>query len=1143
MYLNDIDFPNKIIDSIQDRNLVVFAGAGASVDPPTSLPNFEKLAGKIAEGTGYTLKKKDSCEVFLGMLKSKGIPVNEQAANILSGTCVEHNKLHEAIIGLFPDAEDIKIITTNYDQMFEHVLDSRAIKYKIYNAPALPLGNDVQGIIHIHGNVNNPDYMVVTDEDFGKAYLTEGYASRFLVKLFESYTVLFVGYSYSDTILRYLTRAMSRSNSERRYILTDDKKSDWSALGINPIWFPKRRFATMREGLNKLGAVSRKGLLDWKKQLSEISEEPPKDLTIDTEIDYCLENIERTRVLCQCIHGTAWISFLDKKKAFDGCFSNVVKLTEQDTLWANWLCDNFVGKEDDHIFRLIYVHNNCISDGLSNLLSQKLIRNKGIADEVLSEYVVLLEATLKDPWLISRLIEDASERKNITLAFRLYKKLLACRLTLQSGWLSKDSFDYEHTFTGSFYDIQHSWALIKGDVCKALAYEVMLFAHASIEDIHNQYVLTNKASKDSEPWKMSMLIIEDREEESYREDVLEVLAQMYSDAALCLMEQDCTLLKNVLYKDVKSESYLLKKMALKAIRVSSVFESTEILDLVINNGFLDCRYIKEQVFLLVASTYKSFNSKERGVLLDAIEALADDNADRTKVYIVYNWCIWLLRIDGNNERVNNIVNQLHSQYGFEPRKHPELDIETSSAVWIPDKSPLTEQELKQLDLIEAAIYIRDYKEDPFEGPNRYGLLKALETCITNDYLWARSFISVLIEQKISNEDIWQHVFYGLENTEASIDEFINMLNYLTAHVADFGYDKEAARLLYKIVRREDMKDSFAKYEKDLFSASEIIWKNRDKKIIELNRCIDLTLNTTIGIIVSSWIIMISYTKELIIPEQYKLYFEKALKQRTAEKRVSVCILAGYFNFLCYRDKDWCIERLVNLLSGSNKMYFSCAWEGFSFFSGRINKDTVDILSPVFFKALKHIDWLEDEAKYGFIELLLTLLIHVIDKPTLKFIPAFYKSASESDVKQLIHAIEGRLRNLDETDKMKWWNNWLKHFIDNRKNNKPVLLSETEHQALFSLLPELDFVFDDAIQIMCKGKMPDNIDGMLWHYIEEKQLASRFPQSTAVLITKVLNSCESIGYERVYIRKIVNEIKGIDDKTQRKLQEALLKKGI
>ena len=57
MYLNNIDFPNQILDAVQDNKLVVFAGAGASVDKPTSLPNFANLAKEIAEDTGKTLRK------------------------------------------------------------------------------------------------------------------------------------------------------------------------------------------------------------------------------------------------------------------------------------------------------------------------------------------------------------------------------------------------------------------------------------------------------------------------------------------------------------------------------------------------------------------------------------------------------------------------------------------------------------------------------------------------------------------------------------------------------------------------------------------------------------------------------------------------------------------------------------------------------------------------------------------------------------------------------------------------------------------------------------------------------------------------------------------------------------------------------
>ena len=218
MYIDEINFPNEIIEAIRNNNLVVFAGAGASVDAPTSLPNFEDLAEKIAEGTGEILEDNDTCEAFLGYLKSKDIDVNKQAAELLSGTCLKHNQTHEAIIDLFVDPSQIRIVTTNYDQMFEQVVESRGLCIPVYNAPALPLGNDVEGIIHVHGNINNPNYMVLTDEDFGKAYLTEGYAARFLIKLFQSYTILFIGYSYNDTILRYLTRAMNRLPEKARLL-------------------------------------------------------------------------------------------------------------------------------------------------------------------------------------------------------------------------------------------------------------------------------------------------------------------------------------------------------------------------------------------------------------------------------------------------------------------------------------------------------------------------------------------------------------------------------------------------------------------------------------------------------------------------------------------------------------------------------------------------------------------------------------------------------------------------------------------------------------------------------------------------------------------------------------------------------------
>ena len=85
-----------------------------------------------------------------------------------------------------------------------------------------------------------------------------------------------------------------------------------------------------------------------------------------------------------------------------------------------------------------------------------------------------------------------------------------------------------------------------------------------------------------------------------------------------------------------------------------------------------------------------------------------------------------------------------------------------------------------------------------------------------------------------------------------------------------------------------------------------------------------------------------------------------------------------------------------------------------------------------------------------IDLYLTLLIFAVDKPTKQFIPEFYKSSSEENRKRFVSSIGYRLRNMDTETKLSWWNSWLKRFIENRKSNKPVELTESECRSLFML---------------------------------------------------------------------------------------------
>ena len=60
---------------------------------------------------------------------------------------------------------------------------------------------------------------MISSADFGRAYLAEGWASRFVRELRERYTILLLGYSANDPPMRYLLEGLrSREGAERTLI-------------------------------------------------------------------------------------------------------------------------------------------------------------------------------------------------------------------------------------------------------------------------------------------------------------------------------------------------------------------------------------------------------------------------------------------------------------------------------------------------------------------------------------------------------------------------------------------------------------------------------------------------------------------------------------------------------------------------------------------------------------------------------------------------------------------------------------------------------------------------------------------------------------------------------------------------------------
>ena len=364
MKICGIEFPKPLLAALRNGKMVVFAGAGVSIGEPASLPGFNDLTTAIATDTGATPLDGEQDDRFLGRLKHKGVDVHKRAADHLSTSDSEPAALHFDLLKLYSTPQAVRIVTTNFDTLFEQaseeVFDSQP---EIFKAPALPLGSEFNGIVHVHGSTERPNDMVLTDSDFGRAYLTEGWARRFLLDLFRSYTVLFVGYSHNDTVMNYLARALPVSETGRRFALTEESRvRNWQLLEIEPIVYPKPSdgdHSALYRGIACLSEYARRGILDWQHVITAFAKgRPPVDEESSDLIADALSDPTLTRFFTDAASDPEWIDWLDGRKRLDSLFSSSHgDLSEQDAQLARWLAQGFARSQANRLFHTIASHD------------------------------------------------------------------------------------------------------------------------------------------------------------------------------------------------------------------------------------------------------------------------------------------------------------------------------------------------------------------------------------------------------------------------------------------------------------------------------------------------------------------------------------------------------------------------------------------------------------------------------------------------------------------------------------------------------------------------------------------------------------------------------------------------------------------
>ena len=227
------DIPERLLQAHEGGRVVFFCGAGISY--PARLPGFAGLVSKIYEALAVTPDavqraaiKAGQFDTAIGLLEAEIVggreTVRRALAGILTPDLSAQNAIatHDALLTLAKCRNgqtrngQTRLITTNFDRLFEEVIAAKSLPIERFKAPLLPVPkNRWDGLVYLHGllsaapTASELDRLVVSSGDFGLAYLTERWAARFVSELFRNYTVCFIGYSINDPVLRYMMDALA----------------------------------------------------------------------------------------------------------------------------------------------------------------------------------------------------------------------------------------------------------------------------------------------------------------------------------------------------------------------------------------------------------------------------------------------------------------------------------------------------------------------------------------------------------------------------------------------------------------------------------------------------------------------------------------------------------------------------------------------------------------------------------------------------------------------------------------------------------------------------------------------------------------------------------------------------------------------
>ena len=1057
-------------------------------------------------------------------------------------------KTHCRLLRLFQKYSPVRIVTTNFDLLFEKALAAHELfdtEIESFHAPALPKGSGFEGVVHVHGSVKRPKEMILTETNFGEAYLAEGSARRFLTALFVHYTVLFIGYSHKDTILNYLARALPPTE-HKHYALTpsNEDSEHLEQLKIDRIKYPKSGsdgHQALHDGLEKFVELVNRRPTEWRSEIERIVKKSPDGLGADQNLlQYALKEKMNVKFFTNAAETPDWLDWIDNQGYLDGLYDQN-KGDDKTGLWIFWLADNFA---DSHADRLQYVIGR--REGrLHYYLWQRLsyaIQSADLDVSALEEWVSLLLSKIPDSVAPSShmlsLGKHCADRGLGHAVAQIFDLMLEMRSSVGNYMKDMQPQDLETTWELDFNRIRLQPLYEAHDTCdlweKSLNPRINQFATLLIDRVvrrlderHFTLSCWGNANKYFDNALGAMGLIKDLSPGDLGPvDIKSLTICVARDCLDWMVEnrrEDGAFWQRRL---AKSESPLLRALAVHTVRRDTVRRDKSQLPeqkaaawLLEKNPLLEVKRIndwapRQELYALAEVIYPRLNEERRRDMIEAIGEYQHRRPDREPNEELderdrYEWyhrllqsypeCLlakeafeeaqsnrskWILRPDVGIRVINFSPSSLSA----------EQLLARQGSEWVSELPALFNQ-------VSEGAGINDSVE---------GLSEAVKEAAKPPNLdWGIDLARGLADANEWETDVWLGLIQAWAEAGLDKDRYKKILNLIGKENLHGKQERD-----YFIIRTLDSlaANGGAPYALELLSdtnrIAESLWDKIDDRYAEY-----LTRYRLNGLQ-----LLLKDTDSA--PEGLEQVWAEALSKialdTSPKGRAGRSALAQRFACLLDYDKAWTEENLLSFFSSTNDDEFREVWKGFLWQGMRLNKETADILYEPSLKAVDKI-LIDNELSDRFVDYYVKTAIYFIEDPLEKWIPKFFKHSSEENRREFTRGLGNLIRlsylHKQEAELNSMWNRWIKRYWNNRLLGVPRPLDENEIGKMFSWPIYFGSVFPEAVELavqMEPTSAQEAVDARLSYDFSETDLPSTYPKATARLLLYLGNLPLSLG---------------------------------